>query len=449
MTEELSPAARAALTARIARAQHCDRAPSVVAGVRTTTGLGWTGAVGDLDAAGTPAGPDTAYRIGSITKTFTAVLVMQLVAEGRADLTDPITARLPELTDLPDVSVQALLTHGAGLYAETDGPWWERSAGLTWEQLIPSIRQAHIPASRFHYTNVGFAVLGQLVARLRGQDWRQVLQERILDPLGLEHTTYDRPATGAHGLAVHPYADLVHAEPAGDTGAMAPAGQLWSTVDDLLTFGQFLVRGDAQVLPEQFRERMLIPTLVDDEPGERWTRAYGLGVDVTNLGTARYVGHGGSMPGFQSALRADPESGDCAVLLMNSTAGVDLSATELITELRRYVPLIPPAWQPAGEHTADLDLTGTWFWGPRPHVATLHGADLILTPVGSGRGARFVRLAQDRWLGQDGYFAGEPLQVHARGEQSAYLDVGSFRFTRTPYDPASDIPGGVDDAGWH
>lgn len=449
MTEELSPGVRAALTARIARAQHCDRAPSVVAGLRTIAGLEWTGAAGDLDAAGTPAGPDTAYRIGSITKTFTAVLVMQLVGEGSVDPIDPIGRHLPELTDLPGVSVQALLTHGAGLYAETDGPWWERSAGLTWKQLLPSIRQAHIPASRFHYTNVGFAVLGQLVARLRGQEWRQVLQERILDPLGLAHTTYDRPADGARGFAVHPYADLVHDEPANDTGAMAPAGQLWSTVGDLLSFGQFLVRGDARVLPDELRERMLIPTLVDDEPGERWTRAYGLGVDVTNLGPARYVGHGGSMPGFQSALRADPESGDCAVLLMNSTAGVDLSATELITELRRHVPLIPPVWKPAGEHATDLDLTGTWFWGPRPHVATLRGADLVLTPVGSGRGARFVRLAQDRWLGKDGYFAGEPLHVHARGNHSAYLDVGSFRFTRTPYDPASDIPGGIDGAGWH
>ena len=448
MTEELPPAAGAALTARIARAQYTDRAPSVVGGVRTIAGLEWTAAVGDLDAAGTPAGPDTAYRIGSITKTFTAVLVMQLVADEAVALTDPIGEHLPEL-DLPGVSVQSLLTHGAGLYAETDGPWWERSAGLTWEQLLPSIRQAHIPASRFHYTNVGFAVLGQLVARLREKDWRDVLQERILDPLGLERTTYDRPGSGAHGFAVHPYADLVHDEPATDTGAMAPAGQLWSTAGDLLTFGQFLVRGAAEVLPDELRERMLVPTLVDDEPGERWARAYGLGVDVTNLGTARYVGHGGSMPGFQSALRADPESGDCAVLLMNSTAGIDLGATELIAELRRHVPLLPAAWQPAQQHSGDLDLTGTWFWGPRPHVATLHGPDLVLTPVGSGRGARFVRLARDRWLGQDGYFAGEPLQVHARGERSAYLDVGSFRFTRTPYDPASDIPGGVDDAGWH
>lgn len=440
---DLPRTATDALAARVAGAQREGRAPSVVAGLQDENGRRWHGAAGD-------GSPDTAYRIGSITKPMTAILVLRLVAEGAVGPDDPIARHLPELDHLPGVTVQGLLTHGGGLYAETDGPWWERSAGLTWFQLLPSIRQAHLPASRFHYTNVGFAVLGHLVARLRGVSWWEALRAEVLAPLGMDRTTYHRPGDhAATGFAVHPYADLVHTEPAGDYDAMAPAGQLWSTVDDLLTFGAFLARGEPAVLPEAWRERLLTPVLVREEPGQPWQSAYGLGVELSNLEGRRFVGHGGSVPGFQSGLRFDLATGEGAALLTNSTAGVPLGPLDLLTEWRDRVPVLGTAWRPTPAHRAHLDLTGTWFWGPRPHVATLSGDDLVLTPVGGGRGARFVPLDDGRWLGQDGYFAGELLQVHARGGPSAYLDVGSFRFSRSPYDPDSDIPGGVDAAGWH
>ena len=436
--------------ARLAQAQRASRAPSATAAVIGAGEVVWAGAVGHTNgrADGEFATTATQYRIGSITKTFTAVLALRLVDDGLVALTDPIAQHLPELADrLPGVRVSELLTHGAGLPAETEGAWWERSAGRTWAQLQSSIRTIHRPGRRFHYSNVGFAVVGELVARLRGSTWWDLLQVEVLRPLGLHDTTYAPTATAAPGLAVHPYADLLHDEPATDTLAMAPAGQLWSTVHDLSTFATFLVRGDERVLSEALRQEMQIPALVDDEPGAPYTRTYGFGLDIVNHRGQRFIGHGGSMPGHQSALRIDPETGDGVVQLVNSTAGLGLDSLQLVHELREHSPRMPTVWT-ASADAAGVDLVGTWFWGPRPHLLTREGAGLRLAPLAGGRGSRFAPDGEDGWLGLDEYFAGERLTVRRHPDGSAaHLDLGSFRFTRTPYDPAGDIPGGAG-TGW-
>lgn len=437
--------------ARLAASQRTTRAPSAAAAVIANGEVVWSGAVGHIDgrADGETATTATQYRIGSITKTFTAVLTLRLVDDGLVALTDPIMRHLPELADrLPGVRVSELLTHGAGLPAETEGAWWERSHGRSWEELRTSIRAIHRPGRRFHYSNVGFAVAGELVARLRHSTWWERLQAEVLQPLALHDTTYAPTAAAAPGLAVHPYAGLLHDEPATDTLAMAPAGQLWSTVHDLSAFATFLARGDERVLSDELRREMQIPALIDDEPGAPYTRAYGFGLDIVNHHGQRFIGHGGSMPGHQSALRIDPETGDGAVQLVNSTAGLGLDSLQLVRELRERSPRIDEAWtaDPSAADTADL--VGTWFWGPRPHLLTREGTMLRLAPVAGGRGSRFAPDTDGSWLGLDEYFAGERLTVHRHpGGAPAYLDLGSFRFTRAPYDPAGDIPGGAG-TGW-
>lgn len=444
---------RTLLDARLAQGQRLGRVPSVVAGLLSDGDLVWTGAAGTLD--GRPDGPtpqaNTQYRIGSITKTFTAVLTLRLVQDGLVDLTDPVATHLPELADrLPGVRVSELLTHGSGLPAETDGAWWERSAGRTWQELLPSVRPLYRPGRRFHYSNVGFAVAGELVARLRGGTWWERLQQEVVAPLGLVDTTYHPREDAAPGLAVHPYADLLHDEPATDTLAMAPAGQLWSTVSDLALFAGFLARGDEKVLADELRLEMQVPAMINDEPGAGWSRSYGFGLDVLNLDGTRYIGHGGSMPGFQSALRIDPATGDGVVLLMNNTAGIDLPALSLVDLMHQQQPRVAPAWSaaPPSKPAEIGELAGTWFWGPRAHVLRIaHDGALELTPAGSGRGSRFRPTGPDTYLGTDEYFAGEILTVHRTAGHADHLDLGSFRFTRTPYDPQGDVPGGTGE-GW-
>jgi len=97
-----------------------------------------------------------------------------------------------------------------------------------------------------------------------------------------------------------------------------------------------------------------------------------------------------------------------------------------------------------------LRLTGLWHWGPTPyHLRLIPGGMLDLAPVATGRASRFRPAGPDEWLGLDGYYAGETLRVgRATDGTPTHLDLATFIFTRTPYDPAAPIPGGVDETGW-
>ncbi|MBO1754209.1 serine hydrolase [Allobranchiibius sp. CTAmp26] len=449
-----SDAVREHLDSELVAAQRSSRSPSITAALFQHGDLVWSGACGRITGRmdGVPATPDTAYRIGSITKTLTAIGVLQQVAAGRIALDDPVGRVLTELPpDIGAVSVRALLVHGSGLLAEPTGPWWERSPGRTWDQLVPQLRRNDALIGRFHYSNTGFAILGELTARVSSRPWWDVVRDDVLAPLGMRATTYDAGPGSAPGLAVHPGADLLHAEPAHDSAAMAPAGQLWSTVGDLARLGMFLAAGDPAVLDDTMRRRMQVPALVDDVPGQPWSRSYGFGLDVTAPSGGRYVGHGGSMPGFVGALRVDVDRGLGVAVLANSTAGFGSELPHrLIDTLASADPTsgVTP-WETADDENADL--AGRWHWGPRPYLLrALPSGGLELRPEGAaGRGSRFVPAGQDTWTGVDEYFAGERLRAHRRREQSAYLDLATFRFTRAPYDPDCDIPGGTDPAGWY
>src|SRR5690242_4066121 len=156
--EDLLPDTRRALLHRLATAQVEGRAPAIVAGVVRAGEPRWFASRGTADGDGTPADEHVAFRIGSITKTFTAVLVLRLRDEGRLDLADPIGRHLPEAR-AGDVTVAQLLAHTSGLAAEPPGPWWERTAGALRPDL-PSILGddpvVHAAGRRFHYSNPGF-----------------------------------------------------------------------------------------------------------------------------------------------------------------------------------------------------------------------------------------------------------------------------------------------------
>ncbi len=124
-----------ALLARVARAQVEGRAPSLMAGVVRDGSLVWSTARGSVD--GSPPTADTQYRIGSITKPFTAVLVMRLRDEGLLDLDDRVDKHVPD-TAVGDRTIRELLAHSSGLAAEPPGVWWERSPGKDWPELAGS-----------------------------------------------------------------------------------------------------------------------------------------------------------------------------------------------------------------------------------------------------------------------------------------------------------------------
>ena len=464
----MRPGTEEALQRRLDREQAEQRLPSVVAGLIRGGELVWSGGAGTLvaDAA------DIQYRCGSITKTFVAVQVMRLRDAGLLDVTDPLERHLPGVFD--GVTIAQLLSHSSGLRAETAGPWWERTAGGSFDDLVASsLHPADLPdparpgparltrpARRFHYTNVGFALLGEVVARLRGMPWAQALAEDVLEPMSLTRTTLRPQSPHATGYAVHPFADVLLVEPEHDAGAMAPAGQLWTTVADLARWTAFLRDGGSLLSAATLRE-MREPLAVDDRRGAPWTGAHGLGLQVWNSDGARSFGHGGSMPGFLAIMRMDPESGDGAVVMANATSGLRPTISEELTRiLTEHEPPPVAPWKPAPAPAGTLAALGRWYWGTSAFTLRAIGsAELSLEPEpAGGRSARFHPNPDGTWTGQDGYFAGETLHIRRRRtgdcagpflDEPVALDLASFIFTRTPYDPQADVPDGVDPRGWH
>jgi CubicO group peptidase (beta-lactamase class C family) len=441
-----------ALLRRVAADQAENRLPSLVAAVVRGGDVLWTGARGQVDGV-TPT-ENTQYRIGSITKTFVAALVMRLRDEGRLDLNDALDKHVAG-TPYGHLTIAQLLSHTGGLTSESPGPWWERSPGDNWPALLDQVDETvmkHRAGARFHYSNIGYGTLGQLVAELRGMSWVEALNAEILGPLQMTRTTPMPTAPAARGWAVHPFADVLLPEPTPDAGAMAPAGQLWSTAADLARWLRFIGGDTDGVLHPDTVEEMREPAVVDD--GAAWTVGYGLGLQLWRDSGRRLAGHSGSMPGFVANALIDPATTTGALVFSNSTAGSGIVAlsTDLLKLVDDYEPALPVEWRPATDVSPDLlALTGQWFWGPAAFVLRLQAGGWVeLRPMtGPGRGSRFRPTGAGEWVGLDGYYAGETLRLHhhADGEVS-HFDLATFIFTRTPYDPKAPIPGGVDDRGW-
>ncbi|MFI8526826.1 serine hydrolase domain-containing protein [Promicromonospora sukumoe] len=419
--------------------------------------------------AGEPT-PEHAFRIGSITKPMIAVAVLRLVADGAVALADPIGKHLPDAPGA-DATVRQLLTHTSGLQAEFPGPWWERHGGPSWDELAASgLERLWEPGDRYHYSNPGFALLGRLVEVHRGRPWDEVLRDELWTPLGM--TATGRVPAGPHvtGYAVHPDQDLVHHEPVPGYRAAGPAGEVWSTPSDLVRFGLWLVGAESDrdageaVLPLAVRRDLAVPRVVVDDAGPAggpWATAHGLGVRVRQDGTVRTVGHGGSVPGFTADLRADVETGDVVAVCGASTAGFG-DGTGLLALLQGggAVAGAPVAeGSPVAERQGSngqasggrAGIDGTWYWGPVPFLVRVDAAGRVdLRSARSGGRGTLFDVVRGELRGVDGgYWLGERLRVVEADGAPVALDIGTFHFTRAPYDAGTAVPGGVDGVGWH
>ena len=450
MNETLLDSTVRDLDYRLAVAQATGRVPSMVAGVVRGGRLVWSRGRGVVDGA--EPGPDTQYRVGSITKTFVAVAVMRLRDEGVVGLNDPLEAHLPG-TPHGAATIAQLLSHTGGVGAELEGSWWERSPGASAEQwrrrLTPPVAR---PGAGHHYSNVGFSLLGAMVARLRGRDWFDVVDAEILAPLGMRRTTLLPKEPCAAGFAVHPFADVVMPETVADTAAMGPAGQLWSCVADLARWVAFASGDTADVLAPDTLAQMRAPQAIADTAA--WTYAAGLGWQLHRTDNRVLCGHGGSMPGFQAGIWVDAASTTGAVSMHNATttsASGGFGAAGLIAAVDRAEPRPPAPWTPLDSVEAGLlEVTGTWHWGTSTVTihATRDGGLRMEAVSGMASDSRFRPNGDGTFTGLDGYHAGETLRV-ARDDHgtATHLSVNTFVLTRRPYQPYDTVPGGVE-AGW-
>lgn len=451
MTTPLLPLTARRLDRSAAIRQASGRVPSLVTGLVRDGELVWSCGRGTFAPGADPL--EVQYRIGSITKTFVAVAVLRLRDAGRLRLTDPIGDHVPG-TPFADRTVAELLTHTAGLSAELPGSWWERSPGPDREGLHAAMRTGTVLDRQgrvVHYSNLGFAVLGQLVERLTDRVWHEVVTDEILAPLGMGRTTALPVAPLATGYAVHPHADVLLPEAVQDTKAMGPAGQLWSTVPDLARWAAFIGGDTGDVLAADTLEEMCEPIALMD--GVDWTRARGLGLEMTRERGRVLVGHGGSMPGFQAGIRVDRATRTGVVSVLNATtAGAAEEAEDPFDVLEECEPRLPEPWVATESVPADLlALTGSWFWGTSEGVLrVLPDGGLRLDHVsGMLSASGFRPSGEDTWTGLGGYFRGETLRATRDADGTPrHLDIGTFVLTRRPYEPGDVIPGGMDAGGW-
>lgn len=435
----------------IAVEQATGRLPSLVAGVVRNRDLAWVGARGSvvrLDRSAA-AGQDTQYRIGSITKTMTALLVMQLRDAGALDLSDPLSVHLPG-TAYGDRTIRQLLAHSAGIPAEPPGSWWERSPGVSFAELTGRLNsdEAALPVARqYHYSNLAFGLLGEVVARRRAMSWFDALDAHLLQPLGMSRTTYSASPPSAEGFSVQAFADALTREPSQDTQSMAPAGQLWSTIEDLARYAAFLVCPQEHVIGPATLDEMT--TLQSGTPEEGLTAAYGLGFRLASAAERTVVGHTGSMPGFLAGLFVDRERRTAAICLANATAGMRCQGLplDLLATLDRNEPNAPQEWRPVGEVPADIsEILGLWHWGETALLLSFEGSELVMAvaAAGNARAAdRYRSVGPGRFLGVSGYHTGELLRVvRAPDGAVSHLECATFVYTRRPYDSNAPIPGG-------
>ncbi|HEV7708073.1 MAG TPA: serine hydrolase domain-containing protein [Asanoa sp.] len=346
------------------------RIPALAAAVHRADRPLWTLTVG--------AEPDAAFRIGSVTKTFTAVLVMQARDEGLLDLDDPIGRHL-DVPALGELTVRRLLSHTSGIQREPYGDVWDTLIAPDAATLVADLERAErvLPAARrFHYSNLGVALLGLTVARMRGGTWAEVLADRVLGPLGLAGTSAVRPAGATTGYLVDAYSDAAFPEPPLDFGAVGPAAQLWSTAADMAKWAAFLadpatVDPSGAVLAEATLDEMRWPLTTTDQA--IWSAGFGLGLILVPRGDrVVHVGHDGAMPGFLAGVYGRPRAltGDlgpagfgAAVLGASGTAleTVDLPH-QLLTAAVEADPAEIVPWTP-GEPVPDAyrSVVGRWW----------------------------------------------------------------------------------------
>ena len=410
-------ALREELSRRLAAAQVEERMPSVSAVVFRDGEILWQETLGIADVdAGTAATPDTQYRIGSITKTFTAVGILQLRDAGELSLDDSLTRFLPESSHGPTLG--RMLAHSSGLQREPPGEIWETMQAPSREELLAGTavaEQVLEPGSWWHYSNLAFGLLGEVVARAHGGSWEDALQANILDPLGLLRTSAAAAAPAARGYFVEPYTDAVQLEPDPDLGGAGALGKLWSTKGDLAKWGRFLVAGDDRVLKASTLEEMSHVRAMVDHAG--WKLAWGTGLELYRRGEHVFVGHGGAMPGHLAGLAVNRKTKIGAAVLTNSGAGPapEALALDLAVKAIEELPEPPEAWQPGEPAPAEIEpLLGRWWVeGSEMVFAWRKGrleAKLVDGPPGRDT-SYFAPDGEDRFRSVEGRERGELLRV--------------------------------------
>jgi CubicO group peptidase (beta-lactamase class C family) len=416
-----------ALSKLLREGQSTFRLPSVSAAAYKGDRILWTDAVGQADDEGNKPVPETQYRIGSITKTFTAAAVLLLREEGKLDLDDPLERHVPEAVHSP--TLRRLLAHSSGLQREPPGQVWETLEFPDPEELLDRLGSAEavLPAgAHFHYSNLAYGLLGEVVARVAGRPFTQFVDERLIGPIGLERTTWVSVPPVARGYYVDPHARTLRLEP--DFAGANAVGSLWGTPVDLCRWGNYLASIEA-----------VHQVQIMDDP-EGWTLGHGLGVQLVRKGDRVFFGHGGAMPGFLAMLLGRRKEGIGAAVISNAStppAAVETIGLQLAEQALELWGGEPEVWQPEAEPPSEVaELLGAWWTEGTEFIFWWEGGRLRARPreVDNPRSISvFVQEGPDRFRVAEGRERGEPLQVIRDSDgRPAKLYWATYPVTREP-----------------
>jgi CubicO group peptidase (beta-lactamase class C family) len=419
-----------ALERRLREAQAA-RLPSVAAGVVRKGEPIWSAAVGLADVeAGVEATSELQYRIGSITKTFTAVAIMRLRDEGKLDLDDRLEQHVPGIAQ-GSPTIRRMLAHLSGLQREA-GEMWVTGEAPTVDELLDAMNEyEHVlpPARAHHYSNLAYGLLGEVVARCSGVAYTDYVEQHLFGPLGLSRTTWLEQPPAAEGYLVDEYAGTAYRQPHTDIGGIASMGQLWSTVADLCRWAAFLAAGDERVLPASTLDEMWFPQVMRDP--DDWSRGWGLGLELVTRNGRVYGGHGGAMPGFLAGLVIHRGSGVGAVTLTNAgTRGAMSSlALELVDLTLEHRPDELEPWRPESEPPPEIAaLLGVWWGEGEPFAFRWRDGKLQADPLDAPawvKPAVFEQIGEREYRVVSGYERGERLRV-----EDGRLVWAGYPFTR-------------------
>jgi D-alanyl-D-alanine carboxypeptidase len=318
--------------------------PGVIVGVRNPAGT-WTAGYGVADlVSGTPVDPDSYSRIASVTKSFVGTVILQLAEEGALSLDDPIDDYVPDVPNGTRITLRELITMTSGLGNYSNDEAWglqvlgALEAEWTPQQLLDysySMPTSFAPGSNMEYSNANFVLLGLVAEQVTGEGIADIIDERIVSPLGLTETSYPsdnalpEPRMNGYTLpaVVHPvggtsntWVDATEWSPS-SAGA---AGAMISDVDDMLVWGRALATGQGLLTEDAQVQRLRSFGSSDLAPGEFYGEAI-----VCQGG---WIGHSGNIPGYNTLLRYDPESQTTIVVMATGLSGSSTPPREFVTE---------------------------------------------------------------------------------------------------------------------
>ena len=430
-----------ALTARALTAQTDGRVPGLTAGVARAGRLEWCHGIGtiDVDSPGDTPDEDTQYAVASNSKTFTAVAIMALRDEGHLDLDDTVEQHLPDSAHAR-VTLRQLLSHSSGMQREPVGDVFDTMVMPSREELLAGWSGAERvgrPHDRWHYSNLAYGILGEIIARLDGRPWDQAIRRRILDPLEMTRTGTTPSGRRATGYYVPPFADVPIEEPVFDAGALDPAGGLRSTATDLARWGGFIADPVEEILSPDTLEEMCQPQVMADTIG--WTSAWGLGLQLVRHEGRTWVGHTGGWPGSITGVFTERTSATTGLILMNTSAPVPpaAAASELGTIAEEREPVATTPWEPGTRVPEDLvPLLGHWYSEGTHWVLSVRQGALEARVAGQPKEqppSTFEAEGSDLFRTTSGRERGELLRVQrdAKGAVS-HLNWATYRFDREP-----------------